>query len=110
MLDWERIEELRTEIGEEDFAEVAEVFLDELDDVIGQLREGGSDKEVRERLHFLKGCALNLGFAEMAALATDGHGLAQQDVAPDVNLATLFKVYTASRAEFEARMQDADAA
>ena len=94
MLDLERIRELRDEIGEDDFAEVAVVFIDELEEVIGKLREGGSPEQTREWLHFLKGCALNLGLSGLAEQALKGEG-------GQLDLTELVSVYTASRAEFD---------
>lgn len=110
MLDWNRIKELRDEIGEDDFAEVAEIFLDELDEVMTQLLAGGSPQETSERLHFLKGCALNLGFARMAELATETHGQARGADPAELDLVSLKSAYEASRTEFAARFGGAEAA
>ena len=43
MIDWGRIEELRTEVGEDDFAEVIEMFLDEASEVIERICESATD-------------------------------------------------------------------
>ncbi|WP_322867234.1 hypothetical protein U5922_014250 [Aquicoccus sp. G2-2] len=40
MIDWRKVTELRDEIGEEDFAEVVDLFLAEIDEAIGQLCRG----------------------------------------------------------------------
>ena len=34
MIDWERVRELRSEIGADDFAEVVEMFLSEADEAV----------------------------------------------------------------------------
>lgn len=39
MINWKRVNELRDEIGPEDFAEVVELFLEEVEQVIDKLRE-----------------------------------------------------------------------
>ena len=33
MISWERVNELRDEVGQEDFLEVVEIFLEEVDEV-----------------------------------------------------------------------------
>lgn len=65
MIDWERVAELRRELGEEDFPEVAELFQTEVEETLEKLHTADED-EARARLHFLKGSALNLGFAALA--------------------------------------------
>ena len=37
MIDWDRVSELREEIGAEDYEEVAELFLMEVEDTLAQL-------------------------------------------------------------------------
>ena len=43
MIDWTRVEELRNEIGPEDFAEVAELFLMEVEDTLSRLGTAKND-------------------------------------------------------------------
>lgn len=64
MILWSRVEELREEVGEEDFSEVAEMFLDEVEEALTRLAQGATDPG--EELHFVKGSALNLGFRGLA--------------------------------------------
>lgn len=98
MIDWARVEELQSEIGEEDFAEVAEVFLEEADEAINRLR-GHQDAAARQAdLHFLKGSALNLGFSDLARLCHDGER-ACADGRP-CNAEEVTQSYTAARAAF----------
>lgn len=66
MIDWARVEELQAEIGEEDFAEIAALFLSELTEVIESLREARDPAVLRDGYHSLKGSALNLGFSTLA--------------------------------------------
>ena len=71
-IDWSRTEELRADIGEADFAEVAALFLSEVTETAdGLSHEMGADR-LRDTLHGLKGSALNLGFAEVARRAAEG--------------------------------------
>jgi len=110
MIDWDRIDELRGEIGADDFAEVAEIFLDELQEVIERLVTGPSATSLEEPLHFIKGCALNVGFAQLAAIASDGERLAASGSSDAVDLAEPNTCFTASQREFLERFGDAQAA
>ena len=68
MIDWTRIDELRSEIGEDGFDEVVEIFLDEVAETLAELDDLPKGAERAARLHFLKGSALNLGFTRVADL------------------------------------------
>ncbi len=67
MIDWDRVAELRDEIGAESFDEVVDLFLTEADAVILRLRVDADPKTLESDCHFLKGAALNLGFKTLAA-------------------------------------------
>ena len=58
MIDWDRLKELRDEVGAEDFDEVVELFLDEVEGVMDRLRDSPDVDTLEEDLHFLKGSAL----------------------------------------------------
>jgi len=101
MIDWQRIHELRAEIGAEDFAEVVSLFLEEADDAVLRLLPGRPADMLEADLHFLKGAALNLGFADFAALCQAGeHAAAQGSTA--VDLGHIRACYDASKTAFEA--------
>ena len=68
MIDWKRVEELQTEIGADGFAEVAEMFLEEAEQTVQTLLSGPEPGDIEGQLHFLKGSALNLGLADLAAI------------------------------------------
>ena len=55
-----------------DFAEVVDMFLEEADQAVKVLMAGLPADEVEGQLHFLKGSALNLGLADLAAICQDG--------------------------------------
>lgn len=100
MIDWNRVTELRQEIGAEDFAEVVALFLEEADEVIGRLALICGAKPLENALHFLKGSALNLGFTDLAELCQDGERLASAgDSAVDV--VTVATCYATSKTTFE---------
>lgn len=72
LISWSRVQELRAEIGDESFAEVVAIFLEESDAVIARSQSGFTPED----LHFLKGAALNLGFSTLAAACDSGEDAA----------------------------------
>lgn len=105
MIDWERVAELRDEIGAEDFDEVVKLFLAEVDEAIDRLEAGtGNAKVVEEEMHFLKGAALNLGFQAVSALCQTGEKAAAQGIPFAVPDGEVRKVFSASQAEFEGEL------
>jgi histidine phosphotransfer protein HptB len=109
MIDWDRVRELRQEIGVEDFDEVVGLFLEEADDVIGRLSAEGGAKALSADLHFLKGAALNLGFAALSGLCQDGERRASAGDT-SVDLEAVRQAYADCRAEFEAEDRSRPAA
>lgn len=101
MIDWTRVSELRDEIGPEDFEEVAELFLLEVEDTLSRLSGAANDPaHMQELLHFLKGSALNLGFRAVSDLCNQG----EQDAANgtlSVDISELKTLYATSRRTFE---------
>jgi histidine phosphotransfer protein HptB len=109
MIDWDRVKELRAEIGADDFAEVAAMFLEEADEVAARLAPGLTAKALEADLHFLKGAALNLGFDALSGLCQDGERRAAGgDTAVDLD--AVRNTYYASKAAFEAGLDQALAA
>lgn len=100
MIDWGRVNELKEEIGEEDFAEVAEMFMSEVEDVIARLRKAPDPALFEEDLHFLKSSALNLGFSDLSTLCQTGEQTARGGGAAGIDLAPIFASYDASKAAF----------
>ena len=76
MIDWTRVAELREEIGPEDFSEVVDIFLEEVDAAVEAINDNSTSLE--DKLHFLKGSALNLGFNAFSDLCQDGETRAGQ--------------------------------
>jgi len=100
MIDWERVQELKEEIGEDDFAEVAEMFMSEVEEVIARLQLVPDPATYEADLHFLKSSALNLGFSSLAGLCEDGERQSAAGDAEIVELAPIFACYEASKAAF----------
>ncbi len=101
MIDWTRVADLRGEIGAEDFEEVAELFLMEVEDTLSRLNGAATDAaQMQELMHFLKGSALNLGFSDLSAVCSSG----EEDAAKGqitVDIAQLKDLYAQSRGLFE---------
>jgi len=99
MIDWSRVTELRDEIGAEDFEEVVEIFLEEVEEVIGKLQS--DDRGTLEQdLHFLKGSALNLGFQSFSSKCQDGESLSARGEASAVDLKEILALYENSKTSF----------
>lgn len=109
MIDWERVKELRAEIGSDDFSEVAEMFLEEADSAVCRLTSGLTAKAMEADLHFLKGAALNLGFDALSGLCQDGERRAASGDT-GVDLEAVRSTYFASKAAFVGGMDQAFAA
>lgn len=100
MIDWSRVRELREEVGEEDFAEVVDLFMEEVEGVIGGLRHIRQEEAMLQALHFLKGSALSLGFAGFCDRCTaEEHRCAAHGL-DNSALEVLIDSYTASRTVF----------
>lgn len=101
MIDWDRVRELRAEIGAEDFDEVACLFLQEAEETIARLSASNGAKALAADLHFLKGAALNLGFATLSGLCQEGERRANAgDLSADLD--AVRRAYADCRAAFEA--------
>ncbi|MBO9473217.1 MULTISPECIES: Hpt domain-containing protein [unclassified Shimia] len=97
MIDWERVDELRQEIGAEDFDEVVDLFLDEVEEVIGRLQDGPDMANLEADLHFLKGGALNLGFQTFSQLCQAGEAAAAAGKGETVDLAAILTAFEDSK-------------
>jgi histidine phosphotransfer protein HptB len=106
MIDWTRAGELRSEIGDDGFAEVVELFLDEVEDVVMRLRATPDPANYERDLHFLKGSAWNLGFTNFGALCQDGERLASRGNGGSVDIAVVIDTYWASKAAFLAGLAE----
>jgi len=104
MIDWDRVAELRSEIGEEGFGEVIELFLDEVEGVV--MRLGHEMATLEEDLHFLKGSAWNLGFAAFGRLCQEGERQAAAGDMAAVDVHAVVACYGASKTDFMARAHE----
>jgi HPt (histidine-containing phosphotransfer) domain-containing protein len=102
MVNWDRISELRDEIGAEDYAEVVGLFFAEVDTAIARLSLPGTLKERESDLHFLKGSALNLGFDALGGLCAESEQRAAEGILEEAEVVSVIEAYHASRTAFEA--------
>lgn len=110
MIDWERVQELKSEIGPDSFMEVVEMFLEEADGVAERLAIGVPDVLLEAELHFLKGSALNLGLDQLAGLCQLGERTAAQGCADTVDTAAVIAAYVAAKSGLLDGLQTATAA
>ncbi|WP_281967091.1 Hpt domain-containing protein [Roseovarius nanhaiticus] len=100
MIDWAKVSQLRDEIGAEDFSEVVDLFLTEVEGEIGDLRPEAPTESLEAQLHFLKGSALNLGFHEFAKLCQAGESAAGAGRAEGVDVHAIIGSFAKSKAAF----------
>ena len=106
MIDWARVSELKNEIGAEDFADIVDIFLEEVEVELGALRGIVPDADLESKLHFLKGSALNLGFHEFSLLCQDGETAAARGDFENINLSATLDAYDRSKMEFLAGLKE----
>nr|WP_203565008.1 Hpt domain-containing protein [Aliiroseovarius sp. PrR006] len=94
---------MKDEIGEEDFGEVAEIFLEEVDEVIARLKSNPDPTQYEQDMHFLKGSALNLGFRDLSVICGQNEQAAANGQNNQIQLEPIFTAYDQSKAEFLAQ-------
>ena len=78
MIDWSQVERLRDDLGAEVFPEIAEAFLQELETQAAGLDMAPATAAVmQDRFHTMKGSALYLGFADLAAVCAEAEACAK---------------------------------
>ena len=103
MIDWDRVNELRDEVGAEDFREVVAMFLEEVEDTMVRMISVPDTTKLEEDMHFLKGSALNLGFAHFSVLCLAGEKAAKNRQAETICLDDVYESYAASKTIFKER-------
>ncbi|MEO9779115.1 MAG: Hpt domain-containing protein [Sedimentitalea sp.] len=104
MIDWSRVNELCGEVGAEEFDEVVELFLEEVEEVIAKLRTAPDISQLEQDLHFLKGSALSLGFATFSDLCQVGERVCADGQADQVNVPEIIAEFERSKAGFLAEL------
>lgn len=101
MIDWTRARELYGEIGADDFDEVAELFLAEVEEALAQLLPTCTASTIEALLHAIKGAALNLGFSDLADLCEKGEKSAAKGDGQAVSLEAIKGCYQSSLVIFQ---------
>jgi HPt (histidine-containing phosphotransfer) domain-containing protein len=84
---------LRNDMGTDGFDEVVELFLEEMDDRIASMKLGPMSNR-SEDLHFLKGCAANVGFSGLLEICT------QAEADDTLSLDQIWRCYDSEKEEF----------
>jgi HPt (histidine-containing phosphotransfer) domain-containing protein len=100
MIDWTQVTALRDQIGAEEMDEVVNLFIEEVEEVTERLRQSPHTADLEHDLHFLKSCALNLGFSDFSDLCQKGEKMARQGQADQVDIAQMLHSYDASKSCF----------
>jgi len=104
LINWERVNELRDEVGLEDFHEVIAMFLEEVEDTMARMIATPDLSHLEEDMHFLKGSALNLGFLQFSDLCEAGEKAAAGGQPDTVDLNEIFESYAASKSVFRKKL------
>ena len=100
MIDWTQVKSLRDDVGAEEFEEIVDIFLEEVEEVIGKLRKTPDINSLENDMHFLKGSAMNLGFYEFSQMCLQGEKLSANGNATEVDLPKILTCFDASKTTF----------
>jgi HPt (histidine-containing phosphotransfer) domain-containing protein len=107
LIDWSQVAQLRQEVGVEDFDEVLDLFFEEVEEVTTRLAQSTPSKDLGEGLHFLKGSALNLGFAAFSMACQKGENLCANGADAEVDVPEILAIYETSKQKFYAELPTA---
>ena len=96
MIDWTQVRQLHDEVGGDDFDEVVDLFLEEVEAVIARIAAPADPRTLPDDLHFLKGSALSLGFRAFSDLCHEG----ETTVASAVDTERIVQSYEVSKRVF----------
>ncbi|MEW9920546.1 Hpt domain-containing protein [Marimonas sp. MJW-29] len=106
MIDWNRVSQLRDEVGSEDFEEVVALFFSEVESVVTQLQDAPDQQTLALKLHFLRSGALNLGFEDLAALCEEEERRAGDGLCDDAGIERVQTNYAVSKQGFLSGLGD----
>lgn len=107
MINWQRVNELRDEVGAEDFQEVVDLFLEEVEEVTNRLATNPEPETLMSDLHFLKGSALSLGFVAFSDICEKGEVASARGAADTVDVPEILTTYQTSKQVFLADLPSA---
>ncbi|GGA17983.1 Hpt domain-containing protein [Neptunicoccus cionae] len=99
MINWAQLKQLEEDLGPGDTADVISLFLTEVEEAIQELYAIPPDDgpKIAATLHFLKGCASNLGFEAFADNCARGEKQAENGQVADVSVAVVDQIYRGSK-------------
>jgi len=98
MLDAARITELKQEVGLDDFVEVVGIFCEEVEEVLAELPQTPVT-DMADKLHFLKGSALNIGMIGVGELCRSEELRLKAMPGETPNIAAIVALYQSSKSE-----------
>lgn len=105
LIDWTKVTELAADVGRDGFDEVLDLFLQEVETALQTM---AMSEDLEAALHFIKGCAMNLGFTDLANRCAAGESLAARGQPDSVDLDGIHQSYRDSHdlfmSEFRARL------
>lgn len=96
MIDRTRVDELRDEVGIAEFAEVVQLFCEEVEETLTRVQAHPSGA-LADDLHFLKGSALNIGMAEVGALCQKAEQTLRADSSASPDIAGIASAFCKAR-------------
>jgi len=96
MIDWTRVTELPDEVGADAFKDITQVFLLEVSEALAELTNDTPRQTLEERLHFIRGRSLKLGFKAFSTLCHQAATQATKGQVKTINVADLVNSYEAS--------------
>lgn len=96
MINTNRINELKDEVGEDDMEEVIALFCEEVEEVLETLHTT-SPSNMAAQLHFLKGSALNIGLEAVSDLCRQEELNLRNDPTHATDVAALKTTYEQSK-------------
>lgn len=100
MIDWDRVQALHEEVGAEDFDEIVEIFMEEVEEIVAGLGNLSDRSTLGDALHSLKGSALNLGFSEFCTLCAAGEAAAEDGKADTIDVEAVINSFEVSKQVF----------
>lgn len=97
LIDWDRVMELKDEVGDDAFAEILEMSVEELEETFARI--ASSPQVTAADMHFLKGASLNLGLAQLAEVCKSGEMALRDDSTASIDLSAIRRLYDDSRRE-----------
>ncbi|MEM9716398.1 MAG: Hpt domain-containing protein [Pseudomonadota bacterium] len=99
MIDWLRVNELKSDLGDDMFDEILPVFIDEISELLDQMPSKSDPVDIAGICHSIKGSAANLGFEALAQVASDGEKSANEGAVPTGIEAELRDKFQSAQAE-----------